>query len=81
MFVNLDIETLKAISREIDSTNSTLVGSLYPQVRNALVSINENIIEDEIKIIEKFSIFDIELEKTLVYLQIFIYSFWMLIYP
>ena len=43
MFVNLDIETLKAISREIDSTNSTLVGSLYPQVRNALVSINENI--------------------------------------
>ena len=43
MFVNLDIETLKAISREIDSTNSTLVGSLYPQGRNALVSINENI--------------------------------------
>ena len=43
MFVNLDIETLKAISREIDSTNSTLVGSLYPQVGNALVSINENI--------------------------------------
>ena len=43
MYVNLDIETLKAISREIDSTNSNLVGNYYPQVRNALLSINENI--------------------------------------
>ena len=43
MYVNLDIETLKAISREIDSTNSNLVDNYYPQVRNALLSINENI--------------------------------------
>ena len=43
MYVNLDIETLKAISREIDSTNSNLVGNYYPQVRNSLLSINENI--------------------------------------
>ena len=28
---------------EIDSTNSNLVGNYYPQVRNALLSINENI--------------------------------------